>query len=339
MIVLAVMAGTAGPKFNLASQSVGSPETVHANRLSFFSLALSCPIAWAPAGADFYVYYPPNTLRWKTFLMSFVGLGLAIIVTLLLGVGLGSAVDVVPEWSDAYNITPGNLIEPSYLPVNGFGKFCAVVVALGVISNNVPGTYSAALSFQMLGRYGLAVPRTIWTCVGVIIYTACALGGRNSLFDIFENFLPLMGYWIVIWLTIVIQEDLIFRRNKPYDWEAWNDRRELPWGIAALTAFLIGWVGAIVGMVRYLLFTSSFVFGGDSNVELTCRLFFVVPSVLCWTNRSFDCRWLRRRHLPGHRFYILLLSSAKSVGTVENRSLIFNGVCKGDVLVGNIVSI
>lgn len=243
------MAGTAGPKFDVNSQSIGSAETINANRLSFFSLAISCAIAWAPAGADYYVYYPANSPRWKIFLMSFVGLGLAIAVTLLLGVGVGSAIQSVPEWQDAYNNTPGNLLEATYLPVNSFGKFCAVVAALGVIANNIPGTYSAALAFQILGRYGLLVPRSIWTIVCVIIYTACALGGRNYLFDIFENFLPLMGYWIVIWLTIMLEEDLIFRRGKPYDWEVWHDRKKLPLGIAAFTAFVIGWVGAIIGMV------------------------------------------------------------------------------------------
>jgi purine-cytosine permease-like protein len=243
------MAGTGGPNFDISSQSIGSAEVISANRLSFFSLAVSCSIAWAPAGADYYVYYPEKSARWKIFLMSFVGLGTAIAVTLLLGVGLGSAVAVVPAWQDAYNISPGTLLETSYLPVKGFGKFCAVVVALGVTANNIPGTYSAALSFQILGRYGLAMPRTIWTTVSFIIYTACALGGRNSLFVVFENFLPLMGYWIVIWLTIVIQEDLIFRRHKPYDWDAWNDRKKMPMGIAAFTAFVIGWVGPIIGMV------------------------------------------------------------------------------------------
>jgi purine-cytosine permease-like protein len=251
-LALAVWAGTAGPNFDLTTPSTGTPEQVNANRLSFFSLAMSCSIAWAPAGADFYVYYPQSTARWKTFLMSFMGLGTAIIVTLVLGAGVGTAMAVVPAWSDAYDVSPGSLLEASYLPVNGFGKFCAVVVALGVISNNIPGTYSAALSFQMLGRYGLAVPRSIWTCVCVIIYTACALGGRNSLFDIFENFLPLMGYWIVVWLTIIIEEDLIFRRGKPYDWSAWNDREKLPLGIAGFIAFLIGWAGAIIGMVSSL---------------------------------------------------------------------------------------
>ena len=68
------------------------------------------------------------------------------------------------------------------------------------------------------------------------------------MFDIFENFLALMGYWVTIFLAIVIEEHFIFRRNRPFDWSAWDDWRRLPLGVAALSAFLIGWAGAIVSM-------------------------------------------------------------------------------------------
>ncbi|KAL2006116.1 hypothetical protein VTN00DRAFT_9770 [Thermoascus crustaceus] len=248
LVVLCIMMGSAGPRFNLSVPSTGSVEQVNANRLSFFSLSMSAAIAWAPAGADYYVYYPPSIPQWKTFLMTLVGLGMAIVITLLLGVGLGTGVATIPSWGAAYDDTPGHLLEAAYDNLDGFGKFCAVVVALGVISNNIPGTYSASLAFQMLGRYGIKIPRFVLTFVCVIIYTACALGGRNYLFEIFENFLPLMGYWIVVWITIMVEEDLIFNRGKDYDWSIWNDWRKLPLGLAAGTAFLIGWAGAIVGM-------------------------------------------------------------------------------------------
>ena len=84
----------------------------------------------------------------------------------------------------------------------------------------------------------------------MVVELVCAVAGRNNLFNIFENFLPLMGYWISPWLTIVLEEHLIFHvwRGVPFDWTAWEDRRRLPLGIAALISFLIGWVGAIVGM-------------------------------------------------------------------------------------------
>jgi len=84
---------------------------------------------------------------------------------------------------------------------------------------------------------------------------ACALGGRNHLFDIFQNFLALMGYWVGIFLSIALEEQVLFRaaRSKRvlssereagefddgYDWDVWNDWRAVPVGLAALTAFLL----------------------------------------------------------------------------------------------------
>jgi purine-cytosine permease-like protein len=140
------------------------------------------------------------------------------------------------------------LIVAGYDGLGGFGKFCGVIIALGVIANNIPGTYSSALGIQVLGRYGKAIPRWICTCIVVLIYFICAIVGRNNLYDIFENFLALMGYWVTIFISIVLEEHLIFRRNVGFDWSAWEDKSRLPIGIAAFCAFIIGWVGAVLCM-------------------------------------------------------------------------------------------
>lgn len=180
--------------------------------------------------------------------MTLLGLTLSFSFVLLLGVGLASGITTTPAWSTAYDTSSGALILAGYEGLGGFGKFCGVIVALGVIANNIPGTYSAALGCQVLGRYGKVIPRYVWVCVIVAIYFICAIAGRNNLFDIFENFLALMGYWVMIFISIVLEEQLIFRRGVGFDWTAWEDKKRLPVGIAALVAFLVGWAGAIVGM-------------------------------------------------------------------------------------------
>lgn len=124
------------------------------------------------------------------------------------------------------------------------------MIALGLIANAVPPTYSSGIDFQILGRYFARVPRFIWNTVGVIIYTVCALAGRNHLSDIFTNFLALMGYWLAIWIAITLEEQLIFRRKSGYDWTAWDQKSKLPHGLAALVAFLVGWAGAILCMAQ-----------------------------------------------------------------------------------------
>lgn len=166
----------------------------------------------------------------------------------LLGVGLGSGALVDTQWANAYDISAGALVVESLSPLGTFGNFCAVILSLGLIANNIPGTYSAALGFQLLGRWFRLVPRWFWVIVSVIIYTICACVGRNHLFDIFEDFLALMGYWTIMWTTMTLEEQLIFRRKTGYNWDDWNKPSRLPLGIAACIAFCIGWVGAVLCM-------------------------------------------------------------------------------------------
>lgn len=246
-----MLVGSAGPNFDTSLQSVGSTAQIAANRLSFFSLCFYVPNSWAAAASDFYVYYPENTTKWKIFCLTLTGLTLSFSFVNMLGVGLASGVTTTPAWSDAYHISSGALITTGYGPLGGFGKFCAVVVALGVIANSILGTYSAALGCQAMGRWGKAVPRWVWATFLVVIQLICALAGRNELFHIFTNFLALMGYWLMIMVCIVLEEHLIFKpRLGGFDWAAWEDRRKLPIGVAALISFLLGWMGAILGMYQ-----------------------------------------------------------------------------------------
>ena len=248
LIVLMVLVGSAGPKFDTAFESQGDNITIAANRLSFFSLSLSVSISWAASASDYYVYYPENTAKWKTFVMTLVGLNFSFSFVNLLGIGLASGIASNPSWSDAYAISSGALILAGYEGLGGFGRFCGVVIALGVIANNIPGTYSSALGLQILSRYLERVPRWFLTCIIVVIYTVCALAGRDHLLTVLQNFLALMGYWLVIFVSIVLEEHLLFHWRSGFDWTAWKDWRRLPVGLAAFAAFLVGWAGAIVSM-------------------------------------------------------------------------------------------
>ncbi|KAI4189693.1 MAG: hypothetical protein L6R41_001302 [Letrouitia leprolyta] len=250
LIVLFILVGSAGPSFNASLQSIGDPSAVTAGRLSFFSLQLSVPVSWAAASSDFYVYYPETTKPWKCFAMTLTGLTLSFVFVNLIGIGLGSGVATNTVWSEANDISAGALIVAGFDGLKGFGGFCGVIVALGVISNNIPGTYASALGCQVLGRYGKMVPRYLWVCVIVLVYFICAIAGREHLYTIFQNFLALMGYWVMIFVSIVLEEHVIFRRGIGFDWTAWEDKARLPLGIAALTAFLTGWAGAIIGMAQ-----------------------------------------------------------------------------------------
>jgi purine-cytosine permease-like protein len=94
-----------------------------------------------------------------------------------------------------------------------------------------------------------------------------------------------MGYWVCIWVIITLEEQFIFRKDV-YDWEVWNDRTRLPLGLAALAAFGIGWVGAIMGMdqVYYIGPIAGMVgeYGADLGLCLGCSFAAVVFPPLRW---------------------------------------------------------
>ena len=195
LIVLSILAGVAGPKFDLSTPTTGDYSTKIGDRLSFFSICLSAAITYGGGAADYFVYYPEETPRTKIFGITMIGLVLSFTFALLLGVGLGSGVASVSAWGQAYDVSQGALLVAGYAPLGAFGSFCSVIVALGLIANMIPPTYSSSMDFQVLGDWFIKVPRVVWNTIGVVIFAACAIAGRASLAAIFTNFLALMGYW------------------------------------------------------------------------------------------------------------------------------------------------
>ncbi|PFH57041.1 hypothetical protein XA68_15586 [Ophiocordyceps unilateralis] len=248
VLALFVLIGVAGPHFDPSSASRSSGALLAAQRLSFFNICLYVPNSWAAAASDFYVYYPEKTSRSKIFCLTLTGIWTAFCLVYLIAIGLGTGVANMPAWADANAVSSGALVVAGYEPLGGFGRLCAVIVALGVIANSIPSTYSAALGCQTLGRYGKAVPRWLWSSLLIVVELVLAVAGREHLFLIFQNFLALMGYWVMIMVVIVLEEHLLFRRGRGFEWSRWEDRAHLPIGWAALTAFLVGWVGAVLGM-------------------------------------------------------------------------------------------
>lgn len=200
--------------------------------------------------------------------MTLGGLTLSFWFVDLLGIGLGCGVAAIPAWAAANDISSGALIVAGYAPVGGFGKFCSVIVALGAISNSTPSIYSGAICCQIMGRFGQRIPRWVWVIFLVIIQLVCGLAGRNQLFTIFENFLALMGYWLMPMICIVAEEHVFFKWRTGWDWDAWQDRSRLPIGLAALTAFLLAWAGAVLGMYETWFVGPLAIAANDADVGM-----------------------------------------------------------------------
>ena len=294
LIVLCILYGVSAKHYDLSTPSTGSPRTIAGNRLSFFSISLSAAITYGGGAADFFVYYPPSTSRPLLFSLTLLSLSLSFTMAIILGIGLGSGIASNAAYASAYAVGQGNLLVAGYAPLGAFGKFCSVVVALGLIANTIPPTYSSGVDFQILGRYANRVPRFIWNTLGVVIYTVCALAGRNSLASIFTNFLALMGYWVAIWVAIMLEECYIFRRRRGhgFDWTVWDQADKLPLGIAALVAFLVGWAGAILCMAQVWYIGPLAALVGDYGADMGNYVGFswaalVYPGLRWWELRRF----------------------------------------------------
>ncbi|MCJ1415435.1 hypothetical protein MMC32_001767 [Xylographa parallela] len=251
LIVICILYGISAKNFDLTTPSLGDSATVAGNRLSFLSICLSAAITYAGVAADYFVYYPPSTPRFQLFAMSLLGLSTSFALALISGIGLATGIPSVPAYATAYSTSQGALLVTAFAPLGAFGRFCAVVIALGLIANLIPPTYSSGVDFQLLARQAARVPRWAWNTVGVVIYMVCALAGRDSLAEIFTNFLALMGYWVAVWIALTLEEEVLFRGwwgGRGWEWADWDRREKLPLGLAALTAFLIGWAGAVLCM-------------------------------------------------------------------------------------------
>ncbi|KAL4791968.1 permease for cytosine/purines, uracil, thiamine, allantoin-domain-containing protein [Aspergillus venezuelensis] len=305
VIVVCILFGVSSSKFDLSTPSQGDTRSVIGNRISFFSLCLSAAITYTPLAADFFVYYPERTSRLKLFSLSLLGLMVSFTLAFLCGIGLGSSINTHPDYAAAYNNTgQGALIVQGFSSLNTFGDFCSVIVSLGLIANAIAPTYSAGVDFQVLGRYAEKVPRAIWNTFAVVIYTVCALAGRSHLADIFTNFLALMGYFVAIWLAIVLEECFIFRRNHGgvdngksygnYNWVVWDDPSKHPVGIAALFAFLVGWAGAILCMAQVWYIGPLAALVGDYGADMGNYVAFSWAAVVYPPLRYLERKWFGR---------------------------------------------
>jgi purine-cytosine permease-like protein len=136
----------------------------------------------------------------------------------------------------------GGLLGAGLEPAGGFGRFCLVVLAFAIVASNILDMYSLALATQALHPWLQAIPRPFIVVLGTIVYVVLAIAGFNHFQTLLDAMLVLLGYWLVIYSTVVIEEHLIFRGGKwsNYDPDRIRDLRALPVGIAAFLALVAG---------------------------------------------------------------------------------------------------
>ncbi|KAF0326569.1 purine-cytosine permease [Colletotrichum asianum] len=273
LIVLGVFARS-GNFNNMLPLNTGPSEA--GSVLSFAASVFGFATGWTSYAADYTCYYPPSTSRMRVFLVTFSGLFLTLCFTELLGAAVMTASVNDPTFSAAYADSGiGGLLAAVLVPkLGGFGQFCLVILALSIIANNCPNIYSVSLSLQVLSRHTARVPRWIWVFAGTGVYIAISIPGYDRFEAWLENFMLIIAYWLAIYEGISITDHVVFRRGLGgYDIEDYDDPSRLPPGLAAFVAFLMGVMGAVLGMSQ-TWFTGPIgklaggAFGGDIGFEL-----------------------------------------------------------------------
>lgn len=246
--------------------------TTRGNWLTFFTIGFSITASWGGGASDYYILFPENTPSWQVFLITFFGIAVPTTFVAIVGTVCGAMAYGYPPWNEAYtNHGVGGLIAESFVPWGGFGKFVVVLLYISLICNNIMNTYSAAFDFQLIDQKLALVPRWCYAIIITVIYLVLSLVGKNQFATIIENFLPMLGYWISIYISILLEENLIFRSHRLkqlhhkefgnsmvdapvgswaylYNWNQWNQPRYITYGFAAMGSFAIGAVGAVLGM-------------------------------------------------------------------------------------------
>lgn len=245
--------------------------------LSFAASIFGFATGWTSYAADYTVYQPKERPRALIFLWTCGGLLFPLIFTELLGAAIATGITMVPAYGDAYaeSGVGGLLAQVLVPPLGRFGEFCVVVLALSIIANNCPNIYSVSLSLQVLTYSTERIPRFVWTAVGTAVYIAIAIPGYEQFEIALENFLLLIGYWLAIYEGVCLTEHFVFRRGfKGYKLEDYTIAQNLPPGLAAISAFIVGVVGAVLGTAQTWYkgpigrLCGSNGYGGDVGFEL-----------------------------------------------------------------------
>ncbi|KAI0976595.1 purine-cytosine permease [Xylaria arbuscula] len=273
LIVLGIFAHSGN--FNAGLPLITGPAEA-GSVLSFAASVFGFATGWTSYASDYTVYQPVDRPRASVFFWTFGGLLFPLIFTELIGAAIASGVTSNPAYSDAYSESGvGGLLAQVLVPRLGrFGEFCIVVLALSIIANNCPNIYSVSLSLQVLAHTTERVPRFVWTIAGTVAYIAIAIPGYEHFEAALENFLLLIGYWLAIYEGVSLTEHFIFRRGfKGYRPENYTIPECLPPGFAAISAFAVGVVGAVLGTAQ-TWYTGPIGklcgadFGGDVGFEL-----------------------------------------------------------------------
>lgn len=217
VFLLYIIAGPQIVKYHDTQTLPDSDEiTKIGSRISFFNLAYSVTATWGGNASDYYVVLPESLPQITVFLATFFGIAIPTIFGAVIGMLIGNAATQYTLWRDGYSQhSLGGLLNIIFERWHGFGKFLLIIFWLSLITNNTINNYSSALSVQLMDKFFFKyLPRWFIVIIIFVITLVISLVGKNSFSTILSNFLPMLGYWISIYFTLLLEENVIFRSTR-----------------------------------------------------------------------------------------------------------------------------
>jgi NCS1 nucleoside transporter family len=259
--------------------------------LSFGGAIYGFATGWATYASDYTVFVRKDYPKKVIFFGLCIGLFTPLVFTQILGAAVFSGTMVDDTWNEYYTEHQAGGLMFAVLAVNslgGFGQFCAVLLAMSTVANNIPNMYTIALCTQSFWSPLAKVPRIVWTLIGNFLTLAICIPGYYHFEEVMDNFMNLIGYYLAIYEAISLSEHFIYRRGfKGYDISVWNDKSKLPIGIAGTVAFCFGVFGAVMGMdqvwflgpIGALINKNGEFPGADIGFELAAAFAFVAYNI------------------------------------------------------------
>ncbi|EXJ93025.1 hypothetical protein A1O3_01581 [Capronia epimyces CBS 606.96] len=260
--------------------------------LSLLAIVYGSSASWCTMASDYYVHYPANVSRVKVFLMTTFGIAIPTSIGMIAGCVVASALNVRPDWNQAYSDEGLGFLIQDMLHPRGFAKLLLTLLVLSGINTNIISIYSAAISCQQFSRPCARIPRFIWTFLCFAAILGLAVGGREKLNTYLQDFLSLLGYWCTSYFVILLMEHVCFRHRDfaNYDLDGWNDPSRLPLGLAALTAFGLGVVAWCMGMVETWYVGPLGKLIGEAGGDVANEFALVVTAVTYYPARRLELK-------------------------------------------------
>jgi len=141
--------------------------------------------------------------------------------------------------------------------------------------------YSLSLSAQVIAPIFKRIPRAFYTVIGTGIYLSFAVFTASRFNDVLASLLTVISYSTAIFIVIVFEDHLIFRRcsYKNYDFSIWDNRKILPISLPAMLAGLVGVVGAVLGMSQTWFHGPISTAIAKTNLDLGFELGFIFSGI------------------------------------------------------------